>query len=47
MGIFIQPSHIRRRPSIITPAFVLWAPILIAMILVVLTVFGVIHVRPD
>jgi hypothetical protein len=35
------------RRSHITPAAILWVPILIAMSLIVLTVFGVIQVRPN
>jgi hypothetical protein len=33
--------------SFITPVVILCVPVLIAMTLIVLTVFGVIHVRPN
>jgi hypothetical protein len=36
-----------KRSSSITPIAILCVPILIAMTLIVLTVFGVIHVRPN
>jgi hypothetical protein len=36
-----------KRSSSITPVAILCVPILIAMTLIVLTVFGVIHVHPN
>ena len=42
---FAMRNYARRSP--IPPAAILWVPVLIAMSLIVLTLFGVIHVRPN